>query len=598
MREYSVPLTAAKKFEERDDYPGKSEEKTMCGIIGIVSKEDFTSLELLTRLRKLEYRGYDSFGYWNGRTLVKKAGMITVVDDQEPTRIAISHTRWATHGGVTDQNAHPHRAGKVTIVHNGIIENWKELKAALEAEGEHFESETDSEVIARYLDKAITKGESAEAAIRYLMRDVQGTFATLIMVDGDDRLYAAKRDSPLALGICDGRMVLASDIYAFSDVTKSAIFFENDEYAIISADSFSFFDAQGHLVKKEPQTFAWSAQEEEKRNYQHFMLKEIHEEPAACRRLILSLDTEQRDLFRKLVESIRMAKRTVFTAAGTAYHASLLGASFLHQQGIPAQAIIASEFESFITVDSETLVIAVSQSGETMDVIEALKYAKARGATIASIVNVPYSTIERMSSLSLQILAGQEVSVASTKAFTNQCTLMLALAQAFGYENGLSSLPEKLDKVLSSEERLERLGKELASHSDLYVLGRRLGYPVAREIALKIKEVSYVHAEGMMGGELKHGTIALITQGTPVISLVYDDDARMRSSTQEVNARGARTIVIGTVEDDDIRLPAHSEAEFAILAGTVGQLLAYHIALARGCPIDKPRNLAKCVSVL
>ncbi len=569
----------------------------MCGIVGINSAEPFTSRELLQRLKKLEYRGYDSWGYWNGRRLTKEVGKIRVTDDEDPTTCAISHTRWATHGGVTRVNAHPHRAGKVTIVHNGIIENWRALREALEAKGHAFQSETDSEVIAHYFDDQLKNGASMEAVLPRFINECKGTFATLLMVDGDDRLYAAKRDSPLALGICDGRMILASDIYAFSDATNRALFFENDEYAIITPTTYTFYKA-GKPVVKEAQEFAWSTLDEGKAEYEHYMLKEIHEEPSVSRRLIDSLTTTQRDLFEALVAHITQAQKVVFTAAGTAYHASLLGASFLHQQGINAQAIIASEFENFITVDKDTLVVAVSQSGETMDVIEALKYSKKQGATVVSIVNVPYSTIERMSTLSLQILAGQEVAVASTKAFTNQAIVMLAIAQRCGYQNGLDRLPEKLAKTLAFEPTLQRLAAELKDQHDLYVLGRKLGYPVAREIALKIKEVSYLHAEGMMGGELKHGTIALIEEGVPVISLIYNDDPKMRGSTQEVKARGARVITIGTDDGADITLPAESEAEFAILASTVGQLLAYHLAKERGLPIDKPRNLAKSVTVL
>jgi glutamine---fructose-6-phosphate transaminase (isomerizing) len=570
----------------------------MCGIIGIVAQEPFTSQELLTRLKKLEYRGYDSFGYWNGKLLFKKAGRIIIQDDHAPTRIAMSHTRWATHGGVTDENAHPHQAGPVTIVHNGIIENWQELAATLVAHGATFSSQTDSEVLAHYIAHALRQGTTIEATLRNVLRDVRGTFAALCMIAGDPRMYAIKRDSPLVLGICDDRMILASDIYAFSDLTDRAIFFENDEFAVVTADAYAFYDRDGKHVAKEVKRFVWTALQEEKESYEHFMLKEIHEEPRMCERLIRSLEGEQRAAFEELVEQIRSARKVVFTAAGTAYHASLLGASFLHQQGINAQAIIASEFENFITVEPGTLVIAVSQSGETMDVIEALKYSQERGATIRAIVNVPYSTIERMSRRSLQIMAGQEIAVASTKAFINQAVIMLALARAFGHKNGLATLPERLTKVLKLEQQIKRLALELYEHRDLYVLGRKLGYPVAREIALKIKEVSYIHAEGMMGGELKHGTIALIEQGTPVLSLVYDDDPKMRSSTQEVSARGARTIVIGTRPGDEIRIPADSEAEFAILAGVVGQLIAYHVANERGLPIDKPRNLAKSVTVL
>lgn len=559
----------------------------MCGIVGIASKEPFTSEELLKRLKKLEYRGYDSYGYWNGTELYRNVGKITVINDNYETNIGICHTRWATNGGVTEANAHPHQAGKVTIVHNGIIENWQELKEELDVT---CNSQTDSELIAHFVNKNLDK--PMPEVMQRLVEKLKGTFATLIMVEGDNNIYAAKRDSPLVLGICEGKLIAASDIYAFSDCTTKAIFFENDEYAVIG-NTYTFYK-NGEVIEKNIQEFSWETQEKILENYPHYMLKEIHEQPVACQRLITSLQTGQQDKFKKLIELMKNAEKVVFTAAGTAYHASLLGAAFLHQQGVDAQAIIASEFENFITVDKNTLVIAVSQSGETMDVVEALKYSAARGATISSIVNVPYSTIERMSSISLQIHAGQEVAVASTKAFVNQVTLLLAVAKAFGYTTDLESLPSKIEETLQHESQIKALAEVLHRHNDLYIIGRKLGYPIAREIALKIKEVSYVHAEGMMAGELKHGTIALIEPGTPVISLIFNNDTKMRNSTQEVAARGARTIIIG----EEISLPAKNEAEFCILAAIIGQLLAYHIADARKLPIDKPRNLAKSVTVL
>lgn len=568
----------------------------MCGIVGIVSKEPFTSREVLERLKKLEYRGYDSWGYWNGKHLIKKVGKIKVLDDKEETLMAISHTRWATHGNVTEENAHPHRAGKVTLVHNGIIENWQELKKSLT--GCTFHSGTDSEVLAHLLNQQLQQGRTPEEALRTLVKRVKGTFALLVMIDGDPRLYAAKRDSPLALGLCGERAILASDLYAFSDATKRAIFFENNEYAVITPTTYHFYNQEGVSVQKEPEEFTWDAATTSQQGYDHYMLKEIHEEPSVNKTLLFSIQDEQAAAFQRLIKLIKGKKKTVFTAAGTAYHASLIGASLLHQVGIEAQAVIASEFENFITVNEETLVVAVSQSGETMDVIEALKYSKERGATIASMVNVPHSTIERMASSRLRIHAGQEVAVASTKAFTNQVTLLLSLAQALGYPGTTTALPKKIAGILAFEPEIKKLAAHLAPKNDLYIIGRRLGYPVAREIALKIKEVSYLHAEGMMGGELKHGTIALIEEGTPVISLIYRDDPKMRGSTQEVKARGAHTLVFGTTPSSDLFIPAENEAEFALLASTLGQLLAYYVAKERGLPIDQPRNLAKSVTVL
>ncbi len=597
MKRVGVTRAGVRSTDTADSELASRGDTKMCGIIGMIRKHAFTSKDVLTRLQRLEYRGYDSYGYWNGKTLTRHTGRIVVTDDGQPTNCAISHTRWATHGPVTEENAHPHRAGAVTIVHNGIIENWRALRRELEAAGAHFRSDTDSEVLAHFIQHHLAAGAGMPDILRRVCDEFTGTFAALVMVAGDDALYALKRDSPLALGVLPDGFILASDIYGFSDVTQRALFFENDEYAVITPEAYTIFH-KGTTVSRPPRGFHWTTQRETKQSFPHFMLKEIHEAPSAAARLISSLAGDQRDAFERLVDAVRSASKVVFTAAGTAYHASLLGASLLHQCGLQAQAVIASEFETFVTLDENTLVIAVSQSGETMDVIEALKYARARGATLAAIVNVPYSTIERLASLSLSIRAGQEVAVASTKAFTNQALLLLALAGSFGHQQDVQSIPEKLRLVLDLEPKIRSLAATLHQHHDLYVLGRRLGYPVAREIALKIKEVSYLHAEGMMGGELKHGTIALISEGTPVLSLIYDDDTRMRGNTQEVRARGAKVVVIGTRPGADLLVPAANEAEFMLLVATVGQLLAYYIARERGLPIDKPRNLAKSVTVL
>jgi len=294
---------------------------------------------------------------------------------------------------------------------------------------------------------------------------------------------------------------------------------------------------------------------------------------------------------------MKKAKRITFVAAGTSYHASLLGVYYLHKCGINAQTIIASEFEHFIGVDKDTLVIAMSQSGETMDVIEALKYAKKNNAKIVSIVNVPYSTVQRESEVSLNIVAGQEICVAATKSFVNQVTLLLAIAKKFGFHINLENLPEKIEDVFLIKNKIKEIANEICEKKDLYVLGRGLSYPVAREIALKIKEISYIHAEGMMGGELKHGTIALIEKGTPVISLISNKDYAMLSNTKEVEARGAKIIKITNEVEGDVKVSTSNDGKFGILATIVGQLLTYYVALKKGLPIDKPRNLAKSVTV-
>ena len=568
----------------------------MCGIIGINSINKFYVKDAVKRLKRLEYRGYDSFGYYYNQKLVKKIGHITIPETSDKTKKIILHSRWATHGGVTELNAHPHKSGKVTIVHNGIISNYEELKSDLVKKGYVFKSETDSEIAAVYFEDNLKSKKVKDVCVDFI-KDIKGEFALLVTIDGDDNFYALRRDSPLVLGLGEDQIIVASDIYAFSDITNKEVFFENNEFAIISAKNYVFFDSAGNEIKKEVQKFVWEQEESNLNEFEHYMMKEIKESPITVQRLIMSLKTEQKQKFSELIELIKKTRKITFVAAGTSYHASLLGVYYLHKCGVEAQTIIASEFEHFIGVDKDTLVIAISQSGETMDVIEALKYAKKNNAKIASLVNVPYSTIQRMSSISLNIVAGQEICVAATKSFTNQVTLMLKIAKEFGFKINLDILPEQIKEVFEQEEKIKNIAKSIYKHNDLYVLGRGLSYPVAREIALKVKEISYIHAEGMMGGELKHGTIALIEEGTPVIGLVSNKDQDMISNLKEVAARGANVIKITNELEGDIKVHTNNDGKFGILATIVGQLLTYYIAYERKLPIDKPRNLAKSVTV-
>jgi len=576
----------------------------MCGIYGYVGKRDAARI-LFEGIKKLEYRGYDSVGMatQSDKICVKKeTGAVDEVHAKVnfldmPGTMGIVHTRWATHGGVTRVNSHPHTSCKGTIVsiHNGIIENYEELKKELQKKGCIFVSQTDSEVVPHYIEQKLTEGKEIVEALRDFIADAHGTFAILLMVQGEDKIYALRRDSPLVLGIGKGENYIASDIYPFSHLTNKAIFFDDNELAIIDAQGYLFVGADGTLLSKDIKEFHWEEAVDDKK-YDHYMLKEIMEEPIVTKRLLLSLDTDQRDKFFKLVELIRTSHKIVFVAAGSSYHATLLGAYYLHKCGVEAQTLIASEFEHFAHLDATSLVIAFSQSGETMDVIDALKYAKSKGAKIASVVNVPYSTIQRMSELSVNILAGQEVCVAATKSFVNQVALLLCIAKEFGLDIDLKNLPDEISNVFDKIPNIKSIAESVADKHDIYVLGRGLSYPVAREMALKIKEISYIHAEGMMGGELKHGTIALIEEGTPVISLVGNHDVAMLSNTKEVEARGARIIMVGT-DKGDIIVPAKHDGTFGILASVVGQLLTYYIALKKGLPIDKPRNLAKSCTV-
>ncbi|MEA1993659.1 MAG: glutamine--fructose-6-phosphate transaminase (isomerizing) [Euryarchaeota archaeon] len=574
----------------------------MCGIIGIVSQEYMSSREILYALKRLEYRGYDSVGYaLNDGTIEKDTGEISefiekMADTEFTTGIA--HTRWATHGGVSKKNAHPHCSGDTVIVHNGIIENYEVMKEKLLKKGHKFRSDTDSEVIAHYFEEKL-KDTGMEQAIIDFMDDVKGTFAVLLLRKGEDRIYAFKRDSPLVLGLGDNAIYLSSDIYGFSDKTNRAVFFEDNEFAVVGK-KYTFYDSRGNPIKKEPKEFDWQFSEEKKEKYDHYMLKEIKEEPKAVKRIIHSLENEQHRRICELNSMIENAGRVCFVASGTSYFASLLGVYFLNKVNIESQAIIASEFRHFVNVNEDTLVIPISQSGETMDVLKALKFAREKGAKIASIVNVPYSSIQRISDLSLEILAGQEVCVAATKTFINQISLLLYLANLNGLDINLETLADRIAETIDdNEEKIKTLAKTLSAKNDIYVLGRGLTYPIAREIALKLKEIPYIHAEGMMGGELKHGTLALIEEGTPIISLIPEGDNEMISNTKEVEARGANVITISNDDSlsPDFRLTTSKDEKVAITSTAIGQLLAYYIAKEKGLPIDKPRNLAKSVTV-
>jgi len=577
----------------------------MCGIVGIIGKRKFSVKDDLIRsLQRLEYRGYDSCGFAAFEGLVrKKTGYVeTLVNDADglETSLAISHTRWATHGGITDANAHPHYNEEKTIfaVHNGIIENFQEIREKLENQGYRFISQTDSEIIPHYFDFSLKSGKKVHEAIEDFINEVEGTFAVLLFMRGDNHLYAIKRDSPLVLGICKEKFVLASDIYAFSDDSDRAVFFEDNEFAVISADGYEFSDRTGNSVEKQVMKFTWLTKKENKEEFEHYMLKEIKEQPVVSERLLQSFNTIQKDKLEQLADMVRAARRVVFLACGTSYHASLIGCFLLNQLGVEAHTVVASEFESFLLVDKDTLVIAISQSGETMDVVTVLKDIKKVGAKYAAIVNVPYSTVQRLSDMSIEILAGQEICVAATKSFTNQLITLFALARKLGFMGiDLESLAEKIQKTIElNEESIRNLAEDLYQKKDIFVLGKGISYPQAREIALKLKEIPYIHAEGMMAGELKHGTIALIEDGTPVISLIPNNNPDMISSTKEVEARGARTIIVSN-SDGELKIPPCCDAEFAIYSGIVGHLLSYYIAKLRGCSIDKPRNLAKSVTV-
>lgn len=587
----------------------------MCGIVGIIQQKPFSvKKKLLQALKRLEYRGYDSVGFATKEGTVKKqAGSISNflddLDSDYETTLAIAHTRWATHGGVTNINAHPHFNTETTIfvTHNGIIENYSEIRSMLETKNIRFLSETDSEIIPHYvaeqLEQKDGKGKDIKEILSSLMNIIKGTYAILLFEKEKNIIYALKKDSPLALGIRKDGYTIGSDIYAFSDDTNKAIFFEDNELAIITPTSYQFYNKKGEKIEKKVHEFQWTSADEEKIEYSHYMIKEIKEQPSVAKRLLASLETTQKERLERFLEAIKRYKKIVFIASGTSYHAALVGCILLNRLGYNARANIASEIESFVHFDNDCFVIAISQSGETMDVIIPLKKAKAAGAKIGAIVNVPYSTIQRLSDVYLEIVAGQEICVAATKTYTNQVITLLKIAQELGYNNiELEKVPERIKETIENDEEIIKdIANKLVEKKDIFVLGRGISYPMAREIALKLKEIPYIHAEGMMAGELKHGTIALIENGTPVISLVPNNNAEMLSSTKEVEARGASVIAIVNAplhsSYTEVLVPKSDDAEFAIYCCIIGHLLSYYIAVLKGCEIDKPRNLAKCVSV-
>ena len=579
----------------------------MCGIVGVALTSKGSARErLLYPLSKLEYRGYDSCGYATTNMVAQKSvGKISdfmreFADTAFQTGIA--HTRWATHGGKTATNAHPHCSSdqRYFVVHNGIIDNYKALRAMLEEEGYEFETETDTEVIPHYFHYYTKqRGMSILEAIQNFYRNVHGTYAVLLIEQGYEEIYAFKKDSPLVLGIGDDFNIVASDIYAFSDKTQNAIFFEDFQACVITPECFQFYDI--NLRKVQPAVIQVDEpEEEEHHDFPYYMVKEIYEQPVVAQRLFISLRNEQSDARDKFSKYIDQANKVFILACGTSHHAGMVGRAMLLPEGLNVQSVIASDFDTLSTVDPNTFIIAISQSGETMDVVTALKRAKDKGAKIGAITNTPYSTIERLSDVSLNILAGQEVAVASTKAFTNQVIALMAIASDFTTVYDLQRLPLIVSETIARNEKaVAEIAKVIAPKEHVFFLGRRIGYPVALEMALKLKEISYIHAEGMMAAELKHGSIALIDpdEQTPALVLAPENDEHMLSTIAEVEARGANTIVISDMAGSDLHVPSDNDVEFALGASVIGQLLAYHTALILEREIDQPRNLAKSVTV-
>jgi glucosamine--fructose-6-phosphate aminotransferase (isomerizing) len=611
----------------------------MCGIVGYTGPQS-ASIPLIAGLRRLEYRGYDSAGIALGTPgklfVEKKAGKLSnlesALDSSLPSvHSGIGHTRWATHGGPTDQNAHPHldNEGKLAVIHNGIIENYTELRIALEAKGHKFSSQTDTESVAHLLSdlRKEHKGDLTKA-MRDAVKVLRGSFTLLaIHADNPDEIVGVRRNSPLVVGVGEGENFMASDVSAFIEYTKKAIELGQDEIVTMNPTSVVVTDLNGKVITPKSYEISWDATAAEKGGFAHFMLKEIFEQPKAVADTLIGRLSDNNQI---LLDELRMSKQEIQSlkkitviACGTAYHAGLVAKYAIEKWAkIPVDVEIASEFRyRDPIIDSTTLVIAISQSGETMDTLMAVRHAKASGARVLSICNTNSSTIPRESDAVLYTHAGPEIAVASTKALLTQIIAVyligLHLAQANGslsenqvheIYNELLELPGKIEQILETVEPLRELTRKFAKNDTVLFLGRNIGYPVALEGALKLKELAYIHAEGFAGGELKHGPIALIDQGTPVIAILpagkeHALDEKMLSNIQEVKARGARVIVIAeegvVVEGAEhvITIPTARPIFQPILATVPLQVFAYEMAVARGNDVDQPRNLAKSVTV-
>lgn len=608
----------------------------MCGIVGYVGFQDAASF-LIDGLRKLEYRGYDSAGiacYENGKIEIrKKVGGIANLEsylESHPIhgQIGIGHTRWATHGRPSDVNAHPHgdAENRFVVVHNGIIENFMELKRDLIAKGHVFVSETDTEVIAHLL--ADLHDGDFLSTVQKMLDVVDGSYSLAVMDrDEPDKLICTKKDNPLIVGLGDGENFIASDIPAIINVTRDIYILNDGEIATVTADSVRVIDREGRPIDKKVHHVDWSAEAAEKGGYEHFMLKEINEQPKAIRDT-MAMHVHKEDqlvYFDELgwtKDDLQQVNKILITACGTAYHAGLVAKYYIEQIArIPVEVDIASEYRYREPLtDENTFCIVISQSGETSDTLAALKEAKRRGAKSLAVTNTVGSSIAREADAVVYTVAGPEISVASTKAYTTQLVALLLLAVYFGRINenlsreeekaivsALIDAPEKCHEIFENTEMIKTFAKHYGFAEDVFFIGRSIDYAVAMEGALKLKEISYIHAEAYAGGELKHGTLALVVQGTPIIAIVTQDHVRekMFSNIQEVSAREA--IVIGIGYDDDaeldhfvkhaIRIPRTHRFVAPILSVIPLQLLAYYAAITRGTNVDKPRNLAKSVTV-
>ena len=608
----------------------------MCGIMGYVGHREAAPL-LFQGLKRLEYRGYDSAGiaaFTNGHIAIRRAvGKLAQLDqllqaEPLPGSVGIGHTRWATHGPPSEENAHPHRAGDVVVIHNGIIENYLELRHELMGKGRTFSSETDTEVIAHLIDQYLQEGHSFREATRAALRHLSGSFALVALSERDpETLLTAKNATPIVIGLGEEESFVASDIPALLDYTRRVLFLDDGEMAEVSRQGVALSDFSGRPIEREPRHISWDPITAQKSGYKHFLLKEIHEQPQAI------IDTMRSRILEESGEvalgeladrlpALDAVKRATLVACGTAWHACLVGKFLLEElAGLPTEVDYGSEFRYRPTpLDTDSLVLAVSQSGETADTLAALEGGKNKGASTLAVCNVVDSSIARKSDMVVYTHAGPEISVASTKAFTTQLTTLYLLALHLGQRRGVLSrdrsrkliedivtLPALVQATLEKTKAIGKIAKKYGHASDFLYLGRGINYPIALEGALKLKELSYIHAEGYPAGEMKHGPIALIDEQMPVVVLLPKDPVyeKTLSNMKEVEARGGRIIALTDAPSPEleeiaweiIQVPTTNHLIMPILLSIPLQLLAYHVAVYRGTDVDQPRNLAKSVTV-
>ena len=606
----------------------------MCGIVGYIGKNEASPI-LIKGLQKLEYRGYDSAGiavYNNGINVVKTKGRLVDLDEKVKSlggvsgTMGIGHTRWATHGAPSDINSHPHTSmsGKITVVHNGIIENYLQLKADLEKEGYKFVSETDTEVVAHLFD-FYYDGDMVDTLIKVIDK-IRGSYALAVMcTEKPDEIVAVRKDSPMLIGLGDGENYIASDIPAVLEYTKDYYLLNDNEIVVLKRDGVTVLDMDKNEIKKDIYNVTWDISSAEKGGYDYFMLKEIMEQPKAIKDTIhprIADGEIKLDDVKYTDDDIKNIGRIHIIACGSAYHAGIVGKYVIEDLArIPVEVDLASEFRYRNPIlNKNDVCLIISQSGETADTLAALREAKRQGVRILSIVNVVGSSIARESDDVLYTWAGPEIAVATTKGYSTQVALMYLIGLKFGQVRGfvsdekakamvseLDKIPEYIEKLLTLDKEIEGMAKEHANSESVFIIGRGIDYAASLEGSLKIKEISYIHSEAYAAGELKHGTISLIEEGTLVIAVATQDNLyeKLVSNVKEVKARGAYVIAIakegnteiGEVADKVIYIPNTDDKLTASLSAIPMQLFAYHVAVERGCDIDKPRNLAKSVTV-